>query len=318
MGLLALGTPLPWSDAKQHAEYVREHGIEQFLNIYHRLKDRTGDRLLWGDEVRSNGLRSRDGEEGREGDSRKRQRERLEGIPEGGWGGTPSRWETGREVRVLSDGRWASTACVCGRGADGSSSFSSHLIGFANSLLSPSPFLLPPIPTSLPPSSLLPSPLSPPSFAFPQSTFFPTSSTSQVEYMVISYDDESKNARLSLRQTEILTDLQADAAKRLEASRASSPAPSTAPTGEEGRGEKKQKASCIPVFHPEYGRYMLESTPGEPYGATLEDLLDVEGNMRFRCVCFSSPLTSRSPPFWRELPFHEQEVALTFHLFDLS
>jgi hypothetical protein len=52
MGLLALGTPLPWSDAKQHAEYVREHGIEQFLNIYHRLKDRTGDRLLWGDEVR--------------------------------------------------------------------------------------------------------------------------------------------------------------------------------------------------------------------------------------------------------------------------
>lgn len=43
-------------------------------------------------------------------------------------------------------------------------------------------------------------------------------------------------------------------------------------------------SACIPVFHPEYGRYMLESTPGEPYGATLDDLLLVEGNMRFRFV----------------------------------
>lgn len=51
MGLLALGTPLVWSEAKKHADYVREHGIEQFLNIWERLKDRTGDRLLWGDEV---------------------------------------------------------------------------------------------------------------------------------------------------------------------------------------------------------------------------------------------------------------------------
>lgn len=51
MGLLALGTPLPWSEAKPHAHYVREHGIEQFLKIWHRLKGRTGDVLLWGDEV---------------------------------------------------------------------------------------------------------------------------------------------------------------------------------------------------------------------------------------------------------------------------
>jgi glutamate--cysteine ligase catalytic subunit len=41
------------------------------------------------------------------------------------------------------------------------------------------------------------------------------------------------------------------------------------------------------VFHPEYGRYMLESTPGMPYGATLEDLLSVEGNMKFRFVPLS-------------------------------
>lgn len=53
MGLLALGTPLDWQQAKGYAGHVREHGIEQFLKIWHRLKDRTGDVLLWGDEVSS-------------------------------------------------------------------------------------------------------------------------------------------------------------------------------------------------------------------------------------------------------------------------
>jgi hypothetical protein len=55
-------------------------------------------------------------------------------------------------------------------------------------------------------------------------------------------------------------------------------------------------SACIPVFHPEYGRYMLESTPGAPYGATLDDLLLVEGNMRFRCVGNLIALCSRSRP----------------------
>ncbi|GAA5847425.1 hypothetical protein JCM9279_000475 [Rhodotorula babjevae] len=149
MGLLALGTPLAWSDAAKHADYVREHGIEQLLHIWERLKDRTGDRLLWGDEV---------------------------------------------------------------------------------------------------------------------------------EYLVISYDDEGKNARLSLRQTEILEDLQADAQERRDKGKAAaSDAEGGADCSSVGGAE-----ACIPVFHPEYGRYMLESTPGAPYGATLSDLLLVEGNMRFR------------------------------------
>lgn len=42
----------------------------------------------------------------------------------------------------------------------------------------------------------------------------------------------------------------------------------------------------VPTFHPEYGRYMLESTPGAPYGATVKDLLLVEPNMRWRSVGF--------------------------------
>lgn len=52
MGLLYLGTPLSWDDAKNYADHVRYHGITQFLHIWDRLKDRHGDELLWGDEVR--------------------------------------------------------------------------------------------------------------------------------------------------------------------------------------------------------------------------------------------------------------------------
>lgn len=51
MGLLYLGTPLTWDEAKKYAEHVRFHGITQFLNTWDRLKDRHGDELLWGDEV---------------------------------------------------------------------------------------------------------------------------------------------------------------------------------------------------------------------------------------------------------------------------
>lgn len=36
------------------------------------------------------------------------------------------------------------------------------------------------------------------------------------------------------------------------------------------------------AWHPEYGRYMLEATPGAPYGSKLKDLLTVEPNMRLR------------------------------------
>lgn len=51
MGLLSLGTPLDWEQAKPFAEHVRSHGITQFLNTWDRLKGRFGDELLWGDEV---------------------------------------------------------------------------------------------------------------------------------------------------------------------------------------------------------------------------------------------------------------------------
>ncbi|KAI0786681.1 glutamate-cysteine ligase catalytic subunit [Abortiporus biennis] len=132
MGLLYLGTPLHWDDAKQYADHVRTHGITQFLHIWDNLKDRYGDELLWGDEV---------------------------------------------------------------------------------------------------------------------------------EYMVVLFDNEEKNAKLSLRQTEILAKLQTITSDI------------ATDTGDIG---------SVPTFHPEYGRFMLESTPGSPYTGSIHDLLSVEKDMRYR------------------------------------
>lgn len=37
-----------------------------------------------------------------------------------------------------------------------------------------------------------------------------------------------------------------------------------------------------PVFHPEFGRFMLEATPGKPWGIEFKELLEVEPNMKLR------------------------------------
>lgn len=51
MGLLSEGRPLSWEETKALADHVRKHGIEQFISLYARLRDRQGDILKWGDEV---------------------------------------------------------------------------------------------------------------------------------------------------------------------------------------------------------------------------------------------------------------------------
>lgn len=51
MGLLTIATPMNWDEAKKYADHVREHGIIQFINIYHRLKERHNDSLKFGEEV---------------------------------------------------------------------------------------------------------------------------------------------------------------------------------------------------------------------------------------------------------------------------
>jgi len=43
---------------------------------------------------------------------------------------------------------------------------------------------------------------------------------------------------------------------------------------------------AAPIFHPEFGRFMLEATPGKPWGIEFKDLLDVERDMRLRYDLF--------------------------------
>ena len=51
MGLLSEGKPLSWEETKKNAWKVHKVGVLQFISLYHKLKDRKGDTLKWGDEV---------------------------------------------------------------------------------------------------------------------------------------------------------------------------------------------------------------------------------------------------------------------------
>ncbi|ELU13874.1 hypothetical protein CAPTEDRAFT_24669, partial [Capitella teleta] len=79
----------------------------------------------------------------------------------------------------------------------------------------------------------------------------------EVEYMLLKLDKANKTGRLLLNAGPILTQLQ-----ELELS---SP-PGSVPT----------------LWRPEYAAYMIEGTPGIPYGSTLAHCNMVESNMRLR------------------------------------
>lgn len=51
MGLLAAGTPLSWSEARNLSDHIRHEGIEQLLQIFKFTSRRRDDPLLWGDEL---------------------------------------------------------------------------------------------------------------------------------------------------------------------------------------------------------------------------------------------------------------------------
>ncbi|KZF19653.1 putative glutamate-cysteine ligase Gcs1 [Xylona heveae TC161] len=143
MGLLAVGTPLDWSEAKKRASHVREWGIEQLLAIWRRAKGKERDALLWGDEI---------------------------------------------------------------------------------------------------------------------------------EYLVVAFEDQDRNVKLSLRQADILTALAKDESLKEHGG--------VVPDLQ----SVERKNEALPVFHPEFGRFMLEATPGKPWGINCKDLLDVEPNMKWRRI----------------------------------
>ncbi|XP_028334703.1 glutamate--cysteine ligase catalytic subunit isoform X3 [Physeter macrocephalus] len=78
----------------------------------------------------------------------------------------------------------------------------------------------------------------------------------EVEYMLVSFDHENKKAQLVLSGEELLETLQE-------------------------KGERTNPNHPT-LWRPEYGSYMIEGTPGQPYGGTMSEFNTVEDNMRKR------------------------------------
>lgn len=112
----------------------------------------------------------------------------------------------------------------------------------------------------------------------------------QIEYLVVAYDEANHKVKLSLRQSDILAALAAD--EKLLNEGGGVPGMQQVDVKSVPRLQHgidmltsvHRKGDTAPVFHPEFGRFMLETTPGKPWGIGFKDLLDVEPNMKRRSV----------------------------------
>ncbi|OLN85564.1 Glutamate-cysteine ligase, partial [Colletotrichum chlorophyti] len=112
----------------------------------------------------------------------------------------------------------------------------------------------------------------------------------EVEYLVVTYSKDEPKVRLSLRQAEILTALaeSPDLAKEggcvpdLQDVDRKSCVPLFLPFLHMAMYLSACSTVTLPVFHPEFGRFMLEATPGKPWGIDFRELLDVEPDMKLR------------------------------------
>ncbi|KAI1085042.1 GCS-domain-containing protein [Whalleya microplaca] len=93
----------------------------------------------------------------------------------------------------------------------------------------------------------------------------------EVEYLVVKYSKDDPKILLSLRQADILTALATD--EELSTKGGCVPALQEV---------EEQSSDPLPVFHPEFGRFMLEATPGKPWGIGFKELLSVERDMKTR------------------------------------
>ena len=92
----------------------------------------------------------------------------------------------------------------------------------------------------------------------------------EVEYIIVKLDHEQKKARVSLRAAtllDLLTKPEEDMKRRAEES--------------QGQGEPAE-VKLPSLWRPEYASYMVEGTPGYPYGGSLNYFNTVEHNMRTR------------------------------------
>lgn len=112
----------------------------------------------------------------------------------------------------------------------------------------------------------------------------------QIEYLVVAYDDANHKVKLSLRQADILAALAADEKLLNEGGgvpdiqQVDVKSVPRLQHGIDMLTPVHRKGDTAPVFHPEFGRFMLETTPGKPWGIGFKDLLDVEPNMKRRSV----------------------------------
>lgn len=81
----------------------------------------------------------------------------------------------------------------------------------------------------------------------------------EIEYMMVLLDEDHKKIKLAIEHDWVLDNL-----------------------AEEGRNYQKSLDNEV-LFHPEYGRFMLEATPLNPYdGTSIKDYFKVEENMHLR------------------------------------
>ena len=112
----------------------------------------------------------------------------------------------------------------------------------------------------------------------------------------MAYQDSNYQACLSLRQADILVALAKD--EELCKQGGCVPALQSIPRcvtcqGHAGPNvtdaETSRSGEQLPTFHPEFGCFMLEATPGKPWGIDFKDLLDVERNMKWRYASSQVP-----------------------------
>ncbi|KAF7547229.1 hypothetical protein G7046_g9061 [Stylonectria norvegica] len=115
----------------------------------------------------------------------------------------------------------------------------------------------------------------------------------EVEYLVVTYSKDDPKVMLSLRQAEILEALAEDQELAKEGGCVPALQDENHQVKKSKYGEQDlllgsisanqhSRTHPIPVFHPEFGRFMLEATPGKPWGIGFKELLEVEPDMKLR------------------------------------
>lgn len=144
----------------------------------------------------------------------------------------------------------------------------------------------------------------------------------EVEYMIVAFDHEKHTVRLSLCGPEVLDKLQSEEEEQHRRQTQQAGQPSAA----------SQREGVQMLWRPEYGAFMLEGTPGQPYGYLLRDFVTVEESMRLRrqkaqsllqdnevamtltsyplmgCGAFTDPVCPTRGPFAQSLFFPDDAI----------